>query len=316
MTLSIWRYSHFILALASSLFLLIAAITGCILAIEPIQHQAKGYDVQDLDEVSLATTITALKSTYDEVFSLEVESSGFVKASVLTTEMETLDIYVDATTGAPLGNVHERPKIYSFATNLHRSLFLKGIGRFFVGLISLLLFLITITGLFLLAKRQGGFKRMFSKVQKDNFEVRYHVLLSRWFFVPILILAVTGVYLSAEKFGLLPEAKMVHQESTASNKIEKFKIVKDLPFFKETALSQVRKVEFPFSEDPEEYYQLDLKDREVRVNQQTGQIISSAEYPFVQMASRLSWVLHTGEGSVLWSIALLLASASILFFIY
>ena len=316
MTISIWRYSHFTLALASSLFLLIASVTGVILAVEPISHQAKGYAVQDLNKVSLGTTINALKENYDDVFSLEVESSGFVKASVLTTEMETLDIYIDAKTGKQLGEVQERLFIYSFATNLHRSLFLKSIGRFFVGLISLLLLLITTTGLLLLAKRQGGIKRLFSKVQKDYFELHYHVILSRWFFIPIIILAFTGVYLSAEKFELLPDTSGTHQEIETSSTAETIENIKDIPIFKETTLDQVRKVEFAFSEDPEEYFQIALKDKEVRVNQQTGQIISSAEYPFVQLASRLSWNLHTGEGNVLWSIILLLASASILFFMY
>lgn len=316
MTLSIWRYSHLVLALASSLFLLIASVTGVILAVEPISHQAKGYAAKDLDEVSLGTTIDALKNNYDEVFALEVESSGFVKASVLTAEMETLDIYIDATTGEQLGEVEERYFIYSFATNLHRSLFLKSIGRFFVGLISFLLLLTTITGLLLLAKRQGGFKRLFSKVQKDYFELRYHVILSRWFFIPIVILAITGVYLSAEKFELLPDTTISHQEISTLSKTQNFENIKDVSFFKETTLNTVRKVEFPFSEDPEEYYKIALTDKEIRVNQNSGQIISSAKYPFVQLASRLSWVLHTGEGSVLWSIVLLLASASILFFMY
>lgn len=316
MTISIWRYSHFVLALASSLFLLIASVTGVILAVEPITHQAKGYAVQGLEEVSLGTTIDALKNNFDEVFALEVESSGFVKASVLTTEMETLAIYIDAKSGEQLGEVQERPFIYSFATNLHRSLFLKSIGRFFVGLISLLLFLIAVTGLLLLAKRQGGFKRLLSKVQKDYFELRYHVILSRWFFIPIVILAITGVYLSAEKFELLPDSTISHQEISTLSKTQNFENIKNVPFFKETTLNTVRKVEFPFSEDPEDYYQIALTDKEIRVNPNSGQIISSAEYPLVQLASRLSWVLHTGEGSVLWSIVLLLASASILFFMY
>jgi len=316
MTISIWRYSHFVLALASSLFLLIASVTGVILAIEPISHQAKGYAVQDLDKVSLGTTIYALKKNYDDVFALEVETSGFVKASVLTIEMETLDIYIDPNTGVQLGEVQERPFIYSFATNLHRSLFLKSIGRFFVGLISLLLLLITITGVLLLAKRQGGFKRLFSKVQKDYFELRYHVILSRWFFIPIVILAFTGVYLSAEKFELLPNNPITHKEISNTDTAEGFEHISDVPFFKTTTLDQIRKVEFPFSEDPEEYYQIALKNKEIRVNQQTGQIVSEADYPFVALASRLSWKLHTGEGNVFWSVILLLASASILFFIY
>src|SRR5690606_26697424 len=59
-----------------------------------------------------------------------------------------------------------------------------------------------------------------------------------------------------------------------------------------------------------------LNDRDIQINQQTGAIVSSAEYPFVVLASRLSLVLHTGEGNVFWSIILLIASASIIFFMY
>lgn len=316
MTISIWRFSHLTLALVSSLFLIVASVTGIILAVEPISHQAKGYAVENWEEVSLATTIDALKNSYDEVLELEVESSGFVKASVLTMEMETLDIYVNPITGEQLGEVEERPYIYTFATNVHRSLFLKSIGRFFVGLISLLLCIIAITGLVLLAKRQGGFLKLFSKVQKDYFELRYHVLLSRWFFIPIIILASTGVYLSAEKFNLLPDTVGEKQDVALNTASKVYEHITDVPFFKETTLADIRQVEFPFSSDPEEYYLIALQNKEVDVNQQTGAIVHSADYPFVTLASRLSLVLHTGEGNVFWSIVLLLASASILFFMY
>ncbi|WP_299325471.1 PepSY domain-containing protein [uncultured Maribacter sp.] len=316
MTISIWRFSHLTLALVSSLFLIVASVTGIILAVEPISHQAKGYAVENWEEVSLATTIDALKNSYDEVLELEVESSGFVKASVLTMEMETLDIYVNPITGEQLGEVEERPYIYTFATNVHRSLFLKSIGRFFVGLISLLLCIIAITGLVLLAKRQGGFLKLFSKVQKDYFELRYHVLLSRWFFIPIIILASTGVYLSAEKFNLLPDTVVEKQDVAPNGASKVYEHITEVLFFKETTLSDIRQVEFPFSSDPEEYYLIALQNKEVDVNQQTGAIVRSADYPFITLASRLSLVLHTGEGNVFWSIVLLLSSASILFFMY
>ncbi len=316
MTISIWRYSHLVLATVSSLFLMMASVTGVILAVEPISHQAKGYAIEDLDEISLATAISILKEKYNEVFSLEVESSGFVKASVLTDNFETLDIYIDPKTGVQLGEVGKRPNIYSFATNLHRSLFLKSIGRFFVGLVSLLLFLIAITGIFLVIKRQGGIRKLFSKVQKEYFEMRYHVILSRWLFIPIVILALTGVYLSLEKFNLLPEAKVEYQDSIISKESKIYENIGEIPFFQGTVLSNVRKVDFPFSDDPEEYFHIALKDKEIKVNQETGTIESSAPYPFVKLASRLSLVLHTGEGSVLWSIVLLIASASLIFFMY
>ncbi|MGO2359196.1 PepSY domain-containing protein [Mesonia sp.] len=316
MTISIWRYSHLVLAVASSLFLLVASVTGVILAVEPIAHQAKGYSVGNLDEISLATAIDGLKQNYDEVFSLEVESSGFVKASVLTEDFDTQNIYINPKTGEKLAEVAKRPDIYSFATNLHRSLFLKSIGRFFVGLVSLLLFLIAVTGIWLLAKRQGGFKKFFSKVQKEYFEMRFHVIFSRLFFIPIIILSLTGVYLSAEKFELLPNASEEIQDNLTSEESQMFENIADIPFFKNTKLSELRKVDFPFSEDPEDYFHIALKDKEVQVNQLTGTIEASAQYPFVELASRLSLVLHTGEGSVWWSIVLLIVSASIVFFMY
>ncbi len=316
MTISIWRYSHLVLAVASSLFLLIASVTGVILAVEPIAHQTKRFSVENLDEISLATAIEELKENYDEVFSLEVESSGFVKASVLTEDFETKNVYINPKTGEKLGEVAKRPEIYSFATNLHRSLFLKSIGRFFVGFVSLLLFLIAVTGICLLAKRQGGIKKFFSKVQKEYFEMRYHVILSRIFFIPIIILALTGVYLSAEKFELLQEASVKFQENIISEENQIFENLSEIPFFQETNLSEVIKVDFPFSEDPDDFFQIALKNKEIKVNQQTGAIVSTASYPFVVVASRLSLVLHTGEGSLFWSIILLIASASIVFFMY
>lgn len=312
MTISIWRYSHFILAIVSSLFLLIASVTGVILAIEPIQHQTKGYIVADLSEIMLAATIESLQANYEEVFALEVERSGFVKASVLTPDLETKEIYINPITSETLGEVSERPFIYSFATNLHRSLFLKSTGRIFVGIFSFLLCFIAITGLFLLVKRQGGIKRLFSKVQKEYTEMRYHVILSRWFFLPIIIIASSGVYLSAKKFDLLPEASVVFNEDLTENTSNTFKT----SVFQHTTLDKVRTVEFPFSEDPEEYFQIALQDRELRVNQQTGAVISSAPYPFITLASRISWMLHTGEGNALWALVLLLASAAILFLMY
>ncbi|WP_194852015.1 PepSY domain-containing protein [Nonlabens antarcticus] len=316
MTISIWRFSHLALALVSSIFLILACVTGIILAVEPIQHQNKGYEIENLEEVSLVSTIEILDENYDEIFTLEVEPSGFVKASVLTADFETRDVYVNPRTGEELGAVEKRSEIYKFSTNLHRSLFLKSIGRIFVGLVSFLLVLIAVTGFFLLFKRQGGLKGLFAKVQKDRFTMRYHVILSRWFFIPIIIVAATGVFLSVEKFDLLPDSSLVHvQNNPALENTESGKS-KMLSPFEEIFLDDVRMVEFPFSDDPSEYYQVALQDKEIRVNAQSGIVESSATYPFVMVSFRLSMILHTGQGSILWSIVLLLTSLSLLFFMY
>ncbi len=315
MSISIWRYSHLLLAISSSLFLIIASVTGIILAFEPISEAIEPYAIDKTEKVSLSQTISVLQEEYDEVLTLEVDANYFVMASVITKEGDSELIYVNPATGEKLGKPRDKAIIFEFARNLHRSLFLKSIGRFFVGFISFLLCLIVVTGIFLIIKRQGGIKRFFSKVHKEYLEQQFHVILSRWFLLPILIIATTGVYLSAEKFSLLPSTTIKHDINNQGNGMVKSPKNK-ASIFETTLLTDVRKVSFPFSDEEEDYYQIELKDKELLVNQYSRVIVSEINYPFTMLAARLSFVLHTGEGSILWSIILLLASCSILFFIY
>lgn len=316
MTISIWRYSHLLLALSTGLFLIMASITGIILAFEPIQSTIKPYKPIPLSTVSVGETIRVLQEEYEEVLSITVDANDFVLADVLTREGESKQLYVHPKTGEALGEPSPQHTIFQFTTNLHRSLFLKSVGRFFVGLVSFLLCLIAATGLMLIIKRQGGIVKLFSEVQKDYFELRYHVILGRWFLIPIFILAATGAYLSAEKFALLPSTIVKHGTVVPEVEVDESVRPQDLDIFKTTSLDNVRKINFPFTPFPEDYFEVSLRDKEIYVHQYTGEILSEKLYPFTFLASRMSLILHSGQGSILWSLVLLLASASILFFIY
>ncbi|GGG41561.1 hypothetical protein GCM10011414_08840 [Croceivirga lutea] len=316
MTISIWRYSHLVLALSSGLFLILAALTGVILAFEPLQSAIKPYHPVDLKEVSLAETIGVLQNQYDEVLTLKVDQDDFIIADIVTKQGDSKQVYVHPLTGEALGEPEEQHPIFKFSTNLHRSLFLKSIGRFFVGLISFLLCLIAFTGLLLIIKRQGGLAKLFSKVQKDYFELRYHVILGRWFLFPIILIAATGTYLSAEKFSLLPIALVTHTMAEPEVDVDERVKPSELAIFKTIKMADVRTVNFPFSPFPEDYFEVSLRKKELYVHQYTGDILSELPYPFTFLASKMSFRLHTGQGSILWSLVLLLASCSILFFIY
>ncbi|MEM8506463.1 MAG: PepSY domain-containing protein, partial [Bacteroidota bacterium] len=314
--LSIWRLSHMVLALSTSIFLVLASLTGLILAFEPMGTAVGPDKTDNLKDIPLATTRRVMDSVYTEVITIEVDRNDRVVASVVNDNGNSETIFVDPLTGEKLGRPKEKARIFQFTTNLHRSLFLKGIGRFFVGLVSFLLCLIALTGFLLILKRQGGIRKLFSKVQKEGFELYYHVSLGRWMLIPVLLVAATGVYLSLEKFSLLP-SPLVHHELPASiaetmteNKAW------TLPVFKNTPLDQVRKLTYPFSEFPEDYFELALKQKEMLVHQYTGESLSEKEYPFTNIALRWSMLLHTGQGSFWWSLVLVLVSLAILFFIY
>lgn len=312
MVLSIWRYSHLILAVVSSLFLLVASITGVILAVEPIANKVKPYNVDQADSLTLAETLTNLNAKYDEILSISRDRNGFVSISVIM-DGKNRQFYADPFTGQELGPIIEKAPIFQFSTSLHRSLFLKSPGRFIIGLVSLLLFLIAISGIILIAKRQGGFRFFFAAVVRENFSQFNHVVYSRLTLVPILVLSLTGVYLSLLRFNVIPEQQLVHEidfESLTDTPNTPFK---DFEFFNNTRLGELRELEYPFSEFVEDYYTIRLKDREVILNQFSGTIITQEKHPFVNLISLWATVLHTGEGSIVWSVLLGLGSLSIPF---
>lgn len=317
MILSFWRYSHLALAVSSFIFILIASLTGIILAVEPVSHQLEvGFTSEATSKVSLAQTLTALNNRYDEVLSVAVDANDLVKATVIDENGDFLEFYISPLTGKKTADIIEQAPIYRFATNLHRSLFLKSTGRFFVGLASLLLFFITVSGIALIIKRQQGVKRFFAKVLRDNFYQYWHVYLGRLGLLPIVVITLTGVYLSLLRFEVVPGTSLSHdidfENIQAEPKIE----LQDFPIFIETKLSDLSSLEFPFSDDVEDYFVLSLKTKEVLVNQYTGEVLSELNYPFTDIASRWSITLHTGRGSIVWSIIIGLACVSILFFIY
>ncbi|WP_370104252.1 PepSY domain-containing protein, partial [Winogradskyella sp.] len=315
MTISIWGYSHFLLAISSAIFILLATVTGIVLAFEPISNQLKPYAITNADDIKLSKVIMVLQDEYDEIVSIQVDNNNFVKASVFTFDGDSETFYLDPNTGKKLGELQKKAPIFEFATNLHRSLFLKSTGRFLVGLFSFLFFLIAVTGIQLIIKRQGDLRKFFSKVVKENFEQYYHVVLGRWFLIPIVIITLTGVYLSLEKFDMLPANQMQHVEIAKQQSKEKLELSK-FKIFNDTHLDELVTLDFPFSEDEEDYFILQTTSGEFYINQYTGNVLSEAKKPLVSQLSYWSLILHTGQGTIVWAVVLLLACFAILFFMY
>lgn len=316
MTLSIWRYSHLALAVSSFVFIFLAAVTGIILAFQPISEQLQPYKTDGFDHVTLAETLNAFTSHYPEILTLEVDHNDFVLASVITDEGDALDGYFNPKTAAYLGPKIETSPFFQWTTNLHRSLFLKSTGRLLVGIGSFLLFLIALSGTILIIKRQRSFRKFFSKIVNDDFAQYWHVVLGRLSLIPIILITVTGVYLSMERFDLLSKAQPQHDIDYDALSVSPTLSFQDMPLFSNTKLSEVKSVEFPFSDDAEDFYTVHLKNKELVINQFNGNVISEIDHPLVTLFSNLSLTLHTGKGSILWSIVLIFASVNILFFIY
>jgi sulfite reductase (NADPH) flavoprotein alpha-component len=313
MTLSFWRSSHLALALVSSLFLILASLTGIILAVDAVQEKTLPYKVENFDKITLGETLPVLKKSYSEMTELTVDYNQFVTLQAIDQDGNDINAYVDVKTGKKLGTPVKKSEFIQWITSFHRSLFLHEAGRFFVGVISFLLFLIAISGFILVLKRQKGIRNFFSKVIKEYFAQYYHVVLGRLALIPILIIALTGTYLSLERFNFFMDKKEQKENTESIAPAKKSKVVN---IFKSTLLADVKKIEFPFTDDPEEYYIIELKDREIEVNQVTGEVMSEKRSPMTAQFAALSLDLHTGRINAIWALVLALATANILFFIY
>lgn len=315
--INIWRYSHFVLALSSSIFVLLATVTGIFLVFEPVEKELQPFEVAGAEELSLAQVIDTLQSKYDEILMLEVNANQFVAVDVFSMEEDLSGkFYINPFTGEKIGDIPEKRPIYEFMTVLHRSLFLKSTGRIFVGITSFLLFLIALTGFLLFVRRQRGIRHIFDKLVKESFAQHFHVLLGRWMLLPILVITLTGVYLSLLQFELIPIIEPEPEQITSKLTTNPELSFSEFDIFKNTKLHKIRQLEFPFTTEVEDFFLLSLKDRELKINQKTGAIVESFAHPFVDRLSTLSFNLHTGTGNLLWSLVLAIAGVNILFFMY
>ena len=316
MTLSIWRYAHLTLAILTFLFLIVASTTGIILAYDAAQEKTQPYRVDDFSNINLAQSLPELRKVFPEITEISVDHNQFVTLEGIDDNGENIKAHIDPVTGKILGKPVEKSKFINWTTSLHRSLFLKETGRFTVGVVSFLLMIISISGLILIIKRQNGIRHFFDNIKKDFFSQYLHVVSGRVLLIPILIVSVTGTYLFMHRFELIPKGKNEKIAHKITNSETQIKLA-DFPIFKETKLSKVKKIEFPFIEDDaEEFFVLKLKDREITVNQINGEIVKEEKYPLTIIYENLSLTLHTGRGSIVWSIVLGLCSVGILLFIY
>ena len=316
MTLSIWRYAHLTLAILTFLFLIVASTTGIILAYDAAQEKTQPYRVDDFSNINLAQSLPELRKVFPEITEISVDHNQFVTLEGIDDNGENIKAYIDPVTGKILGKPVEKSKFINWITSLHRSLFLKETGRFTVGVVSFLLMIISISGLILIIKRQNGIRHFFDNIKKDFFSQYLHVVSGRVLLIPILIVSLTGTYLFMHRFELIPKGKNENIAHKITNSETQIKLA-DFPIFKETKISKVKKIEFPFIEDDsEEFFVLKLKDREITVNQINGEIVKEEKYPLTIIYENLSLTLHTGRGSVVWSIVLGLSSVGILLFIY
>jgi sulfite reductase (NADPH) flavoprotein alpha-component len=305
MIAGLWRNIHFLLAITASLFLIIAALSGAILGLEAAWDTTRPQAIS-LNEISLGEAKQKIEAQFEEVYEIELNSKGFLLVQG-SAKNSYGSFYVDPKDGRILGKVKKPSIFFQFVRSLHRSLFLKETGRILMSFVSFLTVLLVFSGLFLMRNRMGSFLKLYTPINDPNFHRKNHIILGRWFWPLVLIVGVTGTYLGLDRLGAF---------TFQAGKVEKYIAGETNINLNEIPLNELEKLVYPFGNAPEEQFDLILKDRTIRFQQVDLSLIQIKLKPWSKHLQHLSYILHTGEGSLVLALLLTLTGCALIYFIF
>jgi sulfite reductase (NADPH) flavoprotein alpha-component len=291
--------------LVAALLLLVLAITGVVLSVAPAIERA-GATIPATGEISVAGLAERVVAHYPGTEQIQRSLSGEVVVYYSRDRQPGADL-VNPLTGE--GVAPYQPSAFlRWVKNLHRSFLLDDAGRMLAGGLAVMMLLLCLSGMFLLARRMGGWKAILKPIAGSG-SSRIHAELARFAVIGLLLSALTGSYMAAVRFGLLPEAAAAEPSFPAEVSGGTPAPVSSLIALKNVDANELRELVFPYPNDPSDVYSLSTTQGSGFVDQATGELL---QYQLRSAGNQFQhWMirLHTGEG--LWWLGLILGMAAL-----
>lgn len=306
-----WRSFHSWIGLALSLLLMVTAITGIVLATEPVYDRVTARGASSALTVADFLRHIAEANPRAEPERIQRSEIGDLKLTYAQGGRRSTRV-VDPETGK-FARKRKRPEIYEFMRDLHRSFLLGDNGRIVAALSGLAMTFMVVTGIAVLLRRLGGWRQAFSAIYSRD-AGGLHSIAGRLTLLPLLILSVTALYLSALTFDLIEAGS--GKAPAYPESLEELDPVApwDLHALQALPLSAVQEIVYPIPEDWFDVWAVKTASEWIFIDQFTGDelrrdplAVSGRIYDFVML-------LHTAKGAWPWAIVLMLAAAAIPFF--
>ncbi|MCK9516931.1 MAG: PepSY domain-containing protein [Ottowia sp.] len=301
-----WRLIHRWLGLTAGTVALVLAITGVILASDPIINAVKAVPAAaDLPVSTLVERVSARIAGPEEIRRLP--SGDIVVYSFDGGQARAQRI--DPADGHVLENW--QPSAFSrWVKNLHRSFLLGDAGRLAAAAVALALLLISVSGLVLMARRLGGWRQLAARVRGSGLQ-RLHVASGRVVLLVLALTSITALYMSAATFSLVPVGADFDPDVVSQAGLEVDLPAQDLPLLQDLRVQDLRKLNFPYADDPGDVWKVATDQGQGRIDRHTGQTLAWQDAPAVQRIYDWVMLLHTGEGAWVWALVLGVMGASI-----
>ncbi|PIE10851.1 MAG: N-acetylglucosamine transferase [Rhodobacterales bacterium] len=306
-----WRSVHSWIGLALSLLVMVTAITGALLATEPVYDRVTVNS--GADDLSVADLLRHIGEANPRAIGERITRSEAGDWKLTYNERgRRRERVVDPETG-DFARERKRPKFYTFLRDLHRSFLLGDDGRLLTALSGIAMTVLMASGIALLIRRMGGLRQVFAPIQGRD-AGGLHSWTGRLTLVPLLIISLTALYLSALTFDILPAGS--GRAPAYPESLEELDPVApwDLHGLQAMPLSSVDEIVYPIPEDWFDVWAVKTGAAWVFYDQFTGDELSRDPLPTASRIYDFIMLLHTAKGAWPWAIVLMLASAAVPFF--
>ncbi|MFG1430292.1 PepSY domain-containing protein [Xanthobacter sp. V2C-8] len=295
------RRLHGLPGIVLALALTVTALSGAALSVQPALDRAAAPAIPAADSVAdLAARIAA---RHPGVSAIRLRADGSLTATFDDGATRGVE-RIDPATGAGLGP-YAVSEASRFITSLHRAFLAGDAGRVAAAIGALAMLGLSVSGLMLLARRLGGAGALLRPIRGAPAQ-RWHGELGRLAAVGLLLSSLTGLWMSAGTFGLVPETQGAGAAVTASGGMPA--PVDTLAALKAVKLKDLRALSFPDPADPADVFTLVTTEGERLVDAATGATLALTPPTAVERINDLARMLHTGRGA--WMLGLLLGLAS------
>lgn len=288
------RQFHSLPGLIAALLVMLLAISGAILSVEPaLEHlQSTPTSTGQLNVGQLAGRIA---SHFPGVEQIQRTASGTVLVYYNQNGQAGAQS-VNPLTGQGLAPYEPSP-FSRWVKELHRSLFLGTPGHGVSGAGALFMLMLSVSGALLLARRLGGWRNLLRPL-RGTFSQRWHAEVGRLALLGLLLSALSGLYMSATGFGFIADGSQPEPAFPAHVSTGPALPVGKLQALQATDLNDLRELVFPSPGNPRDVFSLRTAQGEGYVDQASGALLSYQAYDPMHNLYELIFRLHTGEG--LW----------------
>ena len=297
------RLLHRWIALPATALVLVLMLSGAALSLFPALESAQNPPTPP--GMSVAELASRVKASLPEVQQVKRAPSGRITAYYFAGLTPAARV-IDPATGEVLGDA-AASATQNWLVELHRALLLGSAGRIAAGIGAGLMLLLSVSGVALLARRMGGWRRLLAPA-RGTLAQRLHVDLGRLALAGLLLSATTGLWMTLTVFGVISAAEpMPAFPAEVSGEVApdpgQLAALRDIP------LARLRVLSFPYPGDATDVFTVETDRGTGYVDQGSGAMLSFEPLGPIGHADTLIYALHTGRG--MWLVGLLLGLSSL-----